>query len=102
MLETRTLSSPVSLFLQDIRADHLELNRLLAAAIVSQPFENLLLENPELALEKGYQGEIFLLTDEERSLILSIHAKKLTDLALELARTFNHSAFLYSESSTAF
>jgi len=68
--------------------DHLELSRLLAAAIVSPSFCNLLLVDPKLAIENGYQGETFLLSDAARYLLLLIRADSLVELAQQIAQAF--------------
>ena len=67
--------------------ERLEISRLLAAATVSPVFAELLLDDPETALQQGYEGENFLLTQEERDLILSIRADSLPQLAMILVRT---------------
>jgi hypothetical protein len=67
----------------------LEVSRLLAAAVVNQEFCTLLLDDPDLALRNGFQGESFLFDDGERDLILSIRAASLPDLAGQLARTLD-------------
>jgi hypothetical protein len=67
-------------------------NQLLAAAIVNRQFCELLLNNPEAALQTGYQGETFSLTDEEKTIVTSIRAQSLTDLAAQLTMT-QHSTF---------
>jgi hypothetical protein len=56
--------------------------------VINPEFCHLLLDNPEMALDCGFQGEDFLFTEEERELILSIRAASLADLASQLARTF--------------
>ncbi len=60
------------------------LSRVFAAAVVSRQFRDLLLENPREALVKGYLGETFTLTPEESSLIASIRANSLSDLAKQV------------------
>jgi hypothetical protein len=62
------------------------LHRLFAAAIVSDQFRETLLNKPEEALTKGYLGQTFTLTDQERTLIKSIQAETLTDLAQKVNR----------------
>ena len=62
------------------------LHRLFAAAIVSDQFRKTLLRKPEEALAKGYLGQPFILTDQEKLLIESIHADTLTDLAQKVNR----------------
>ena len=88
MIYTKTLQVPLSLEVRQSQDDHLELNRLLAAAVVNANFCRLLLDDPALALQNGYMGETFLLSEEERALIMSIRADSLTELARELVRTF--------------
>lgn len=61
-----------------------EMNRLLAAAIVSQEFRECLLENPSVAMKTGYNGIPFRLTDEERIFISKIHAATLAEFAAHL------------------
>ena len=89
MIETKTYQPTLSLMTRDQFDSHLELSRLLAAAVVNQRFRHLLLEDPELALKNGFQGEAFSFTEEELDLILSIRTDSLADLANQLARTFN-------------
>jgi hypothetical protein len=57
------------------------LHRLFAAAIVSDQFRDTLLREPETALTNGYLGQTFVLTDQEKTIIKSVRAKNLTDLA---------------------
>jgi len=57
------------------------LHRLFAAAIVSDQFRTTLLREPEEALAKGYLGQTFPLTDQEKRIIKTIRAESLTDFA---------------------
>jgi len=57
------------------------LHRLFAAAIVSSQFREKLLLEPDLALENGYLGQTFSLTDQEKVIVTTVHAKNLTDFA---------------------
>jgi hypothetical protein len=75
--------------LQSPTGSRLELNRLLATAVVNYQFRNMLLNDPEAALKDGYQGTPFSLADEERKLLLSIHADSLQDLAQQLLVSFS-------------
>ena len=68
---------------------HLELSRLITAAVVNQKFCNLLLTNPAMALATGYNGETFRLATEEQELILSIRATSLADFAMQLTERRN-------------
>jgi hypothetical protein len=88
MIETKIYNPPISLISRSLSDGRLELSRLLAAAVINPEFCCLLLDDPELALDGGFQGEDFLFTEEERDLILSIRAASLADLASQLARTF--------------
>ena len=66
--------------------DRTALNRLFAAAIVSRQFRDELLAQPRAALDNGYSGETFSISDEEKNLILSIRAQSLPDLARQVNR----------------
>ncbi len=65
------------------------LSQVFAAAVVNQQFCNMLLQDPSIALQKGYLGETFSLSKEEQDLIVSIRAKSLSDLAKQV----NHTLF---------
>ena len=60
------------------------LSKLFEAAVVNRQFCQLLLNQPETALQQGYLGNSFDLTLEEQSLIVSIQAKSLSDLAQQV------------------
>jgi hypothetical protein len=60
------------------------LSKLFEAAVVNRQFCNLLLSQPETALRQGYLGNSFNLTLEEQSLIVSIRANSLPDLAQQV------------------
>jgi hypothetical protein len=57
------------------------LSRLLAAAVINRGFCQLLLEEPARALEAGFQGEAFALSEEELDRVLSIQAEDLGQFA---------------------
>ena len=61
------------------------LNHLLAAAVVSRQFREMLLQDPEAALERGYLGEKFELSHEERERLTSVRARSLADLVRTIA-----------------
>lgn len=63
---------------------HAGLGSVLAAAVVNREFRGKLLQNPKAALENGYMGEPFLLSAEEHSILTSIQATSLTDLAQQI------------------
>ncbi|MFZ1043320.1 MAG: hypothetical protein WCA79_17015 [Anaerolineales bacterium] len=60
------------------------LNSVLAAAVVNRNFRETLLRNPEAALGQGYLGKGFSLSPKETSLILSLNATSLADLARQI------------------
>jgi hypothetical protein len=68
--------------------DHLELSRLLAAAVVNPSFCDLLLVDPKQAIENGYQGETFRLSDAARYLLSLIRADSLIELAQQIIKAF--------------
>jgi len=63
------------------------ISRVFAAAVVNQQFRDMLLQNPNMALQNGYFGETFSLSKEEQDLIVSIRADSLTDLAKQVNRS---------------
>ena len=69
------------------RSSHAGLSSVFAAAVVSQSFCQLLLNHPEQALQQGYMGTQFDLSAEHRSLIVSMNAHSLKDLANQVVRT---------------
>ena len=66
---------------------HAGLSSVFAAAVVSQSFCQLLLKQPEQALQQGYMGTQFHLSAEDRSLIVSMNAHSLKDLAKQVVQT---------------
>lgn len=60
------------------------LSKLFEAAVLNRQFCQLLLSQPETALRQGYLGNTFDLTLEEQSLIISIQARSLPDLAQQV------------------
>ena len=66
--------------------EHSDINRLLAAAVVSHQFCNLLLSDPARAISTGYAGEHFSLSADEYDLVLSTHASSLPEFAQQLCK----------------
>ena len=66
------------------------ISRLFAAAVVNRQFCSMLLQDPQIALQKGYLGEAFSLSKEERDLIVSIRADSLSDLAKQVNRSLSN------------
>jgi hypothetical protein len=71
------------------KSDNTGLNKLFAAAIVNNQFCQMLLNQPELALQQGYFGDTFDLSLEEQALIVSIRAKSLPELAQQVTKALN-------------
>lgn len=86
MLPATELQYSVPVMVAPSLRSHPELSRLLAAAVVSSSFRHLLLEDPQQAIENGYGGETFLLSDTERYLLLFIHANSLADLSRQIVQ----------------
>ncbi len=84
MLTTQDLRCSVSMTVSPSMEDHFELSRLLAAAVVNPSFCSQLLVDPKSALDDGYHGESFFLSDAERYSVLSIHANSLADFARQV------------------
>jgi hypothetical protein len=74
-----------------------EMNRLLAAAISSTGFRELLINNPEIAIANGYQGEKFYLNADEYRWILSVQATDLKSFASQLLEYQNTRSNLVSD-----
>jgi hypothetical protein len=70
-------------------APRLELNRMLATAVVDCQFRDQLLTNPALLIDEKYLGKNFLLAEDERASLLSIQAHSLQDLAEKLLFSLN-------------
>lgn len=76
------------MYMQNVNQNHDKqngLNRLITAAVVNRSFRRLLLEDPDQALNEGYNSESFSLEAEEREKVLAIKATSLTDLASQLS-----------------
>jgi hypothetical protein len=63
------------------------LSQVFAAAVVNRQFCAMLLQDPSIALQKGYLGQSFSLSKEEQDLITSIRAKSLSDLAKQVSHS---------------
>lgn len=77
MLASQQFSSKYRLQTPSI---HNGLGHVFAAAVVSRQFREILLEDPETALQRGYLGEQFELSHEERERLTSVRAHSLADL----------------------
>ena len=88
MLTTQDLRCSVSLMVAPPEEDHLELSRLLAAAVVNPSFCDQLLVDPQAAIDNGLHGETFVLSDAERYSLLSIRADSLAELAQNIVQAF--------------
>ena len=67
---------------------HTGLSGVFTAAVVNKNFCEKLLNDPEAALKQGYLGTSFGLSQEDASLIISLNAKSLADLAKQVVQTF--------------
>ena len=63
-----------------------DVNRLLAAAVISRQFCNILLNDPARAIQEGFAGEHFTLSADEYELIIAIRSSSLTDFAEQLCK----------------
>jgi hypothetical protein len=72
--------------LRQSRGEHSDINRLLAAAVVSRQFCSLLLSDPAKAISMGYAGEHFALSSDEYELILSARGGTLQELAQQICK----------------
>ena len=89
MITSRTFTTKVPLKM-DPKDQHSGLSGLFAAAVVSRGFCDMLLKDPETALKQGYLGKGFDLSQADASLIVSLNAKSLSDLAKQVVQTLGH------------
>lgn len=87
MIAPLAFNSSVNLNVQPISLQSPGLTRMFAAAVVNRQFCEMLLNNPQEALQQGYLGETFSLTTDECELIISIQARSLADLARQINRS---------------
>lgn len=83
MITNSTLQTQIQMNSSSISTSN-ALTRVFAAAVVSRQFCRTLLQDPVAALQTGYLGETFKLSDEEHNLLISIHAENLADLARQV------------------
>ena len=86
MITSRTFTTKMPLKI-DPKERHTGLSGLFAAAVVSKGFCEMLLNDPEKALKQGYLGRDFGLSQADASLIVSMNAKSLADLAKQVVHT---------------
>ena len=89
MITSRTFTTKMPLKI-DPEENHSGLSSLFAAAVVSEGFRETLLKDPEGALKQGYLGKGFGLSPADASLIISLNAKTLADLAKQVVQTLGH------------
>ncbi len=70
-------------------SDYCEINRVLAAAVVSKKFCALLLSDPAQAVAQGYAGEQFILSDAEYDLVLSAQGGSLQEFAQRMGEAIS-------------
>ena len=72
----------------------------MAAAVVDRQFRELLLADPNIAVESGYGDESFQLTPEEKDLILSVgQATSLADFATQVVKNYSEARQQFVKSS---
>lgn len=71
---------------QDMREMHPEYSRILSAAVINKQFRNQLLEDPKRAISRGFNGEVFQLSSEEKNELSSLKGLSLADFASQLAQ----------------
>jgi len=71
---------------QDLREIHPEYSRILSAAVINKNFREKLLNDPARAIAKGFNGESFHLTDDEKKRLVSLKGLTLPEFALHISR----------------
>jgi len=88
MITPRTITKmPLKIDPQD---HHSGLSDLFTAAVVSKSFCEMLLRDPQEALRQGYLGKDFGLSQADASLIVSLNATSLADLAKQVVQTLGY------------
>lgn len=67
-----------------------DLDRLVCAGVIDQQFRALLVRDPRRAVEEGFYGEVFHLTEAERAFIANIRASDFDEFVCEIARWVLH------------
>ncbi|NMC30424.1 MAG: hypothetical protein GYA45_10170 [Pelolinea sp.] len=62
-----------------------EMSRILSAAVINEPFRQLLLDCPQRAIETGFHDEYFQVNAQELAKIEAIHASNLVDFATKIS-----------------
>ena len=68
----------------DTEADCSAVNRLLAAAVISNGFRDALLVDPQTAISMGYAGESFDLSSKSLAVLAAIRAGSLREFAQQV------------------
>ena len=76
------IKQPVTI--SDFSADMASINRLLVAAAINPRFRSRLLTNPGNALQTGFGGEYFPLSQQTQNLLISVQATTLPDFVRKL------------------
>lgn len=66
------------------KVKHSEISRILNAAVINEPFCQMLLDSPEHAIEAGFHEEYFNVDAQEMARLEAIHASNLVDFATEV------------------
>jgi hypothetical protein len=100
MLTSQTLEQRVSL--RNTCPDSSEINRLLAAGVVSSRFCALLLSNPAQAIAQGFSGEQFFLSPDEYNLVISMRCSSLQEFARQLCEYIPGQPIITQSSSASY
>ncbi len=90
MIASLTYQNTLTMSLTSRSNNSSSISRVFAAAVVNQQFRDMLLQDPNTALQNGYLGETFSLSKEEQDLIVSIRANSLSDLAKQVNRSLSN------------
>ncbi len=82
-MTTKPLVQPLDVVLAPSN-DAPTLNRLFAAAAISSRFCSVLLTDPKLALQAGFGGELFPLSERTYKVLTTIRARDLTEFVQKL------------------
>jgi hypothetical protein len=72
---------------QEEQQAHPEYSRIICAAVINKGFRDQLLKDPTQAVARGFNGESFQLSPNEKQIISSLKGLSLADFAAQLAQS---------------
>jgi hypothetical protein len=71
----------------EVQETHPEYSRIISAAVINTGFRDQLLKDPNQAVARGFNGESFRLSSQEKQVLSALKGLSLADFAAQLARS---------------